>query len=63
MSGPTRKDLRAKYPRFRGQGRKHNAPWNKPRRGLKLTTVLRATAIAVAFAYILVSLNLKEIFQ
>lgn len=44
----TRQDLRNRAPKFRGAGKP--APWPKPRRTLKLSTVLKVVAALLLLA-------------
>lgn len=41
----TRQDLRNREPKFKGLGAKHRDPWPKPRRTIKLSTVLKVLAV------------------
>lgn len=46
----TRQDLRNRAPKFKGLGAAHQAPYPKPRRSLKPTTVLKVVSVLVLLA-------------
>lgn len=46
----TRQDLRNREPKFKGLGAKSQDPWPKPRRTIKLSTVLKVLAVLALLA-------------
>ena len=46
----TRQDLRNREPKLKGLGAKSQDPWPKPRRTIKLSTVLKVLAVLALLA-------------